>query len=374
MLFNCFNCGQFSFQDICPGCGPAARDDNVPLNPEYYPEFRYKSKGLVKDMFIKKKTEKELHIQLESVLHKYKEFEKPYFINYMHLAGQGRAEGADDGSYSDLMLFHNVLVRLGFDELRELEGLTVKLVRTTSFRFQYADFINRIKGHIGSEFMTSIRAWIEERGAAFRRDLPMLLFYLWESKLFEESVTYTPESIPLVSDPEYHRVHKGCESIYFDILVTRFRTTLERFDPARFVTIYSIDEMGGYEFEDFLTLLFTTLGYDVQTTKRSGDQGADLFAEKFGRKIVIQAKNYSDNVGNSAVQQVLAAKTFYGCDDSMVVTNSYFTPSAVELAKSGGVSLIDRTKLQHYLDEYNHTIMDQAAREEKESSSSAEND
>jgi HJR/Mrr/RecB family endonuclease len=105
------------------------------------------------------------------------------------------------------------------------------------------------------------------------------------------------------------------------------------------------------------------LGYDVQTTKRSGDQGADLFAEKFGRKIVIQVKNYSDNVGNTAVQQVLAAKTFYGCDDSMVVTNSYFTPSAVDLAKSGGVGLVDRSKLQHYLDEYNRTIMDQAARE-----------
>jgi restriction system protein len=50
----------------------------------------------------------------------------------------------------------------------------------------------------------------------------------------------------------------------------------------------------------------------------------------------------------------------------MVVTNSYFTPSAVELAKSGGVQLVDRRKLQHYLDEYNRMIMDQATREVRE--------
>lgn len=140
--------------------------------------------------------------------------------------------------------------------------------------------------------------------------------------------------------------------------------TLERFDPSLFVTIYSIDAMSGYEFEDFLTKLLTSIGYDVQITKKSGDQGADLFAEKFGRKIVIQAKNYSDNVGNSAVQQVLAAKTFYTCDQAMVITNSYFTPSARELAESGGVRLVDRRELQKYLDEYNRTILDQAAREE----------
>ena len=126
--------------------------------------------------------------------------------------------------------------------------------------------------------------------------------------------------------------------------------------------MYEIDAMSGYEFEDFLGKLLSTIGYDVQVTKRSGDQGADLFAERFGKKIVIQAKNYSDNVGNSAVQQVLAAKTFYTCDQAMVIVSSYFTPSAKELAESAGVRLVDRTELQKYLDDYNRTIMEASAR------------
>jgi restriction system protein len=373
MLFNCFKCGQLYFKDVCSVCGLENRDENVPLHPEFYPEFQYESKGFVKDLFLKKKTVKELRSKLGSVLDKYKQFENPYFINYMHLSGQGRVADEVDNSYTNLLLFHNVLVRLGFDELQELRNLTIKLIRTTSFRFQYSDFIMRTKGHLSSSLELTLRSWIDERGSAFRSNLPMLLYFLWKNKQFNGEIFYMPDSVPLVSDTEYNRLQRLCEKIYLDILVTRFKTTLERFDPAQFITIYRVDAMTGLEFEEFLALLFTSIGYDVKTTKKTGDQGADLFAVKFGKKIVIQAKNYTENVGNSAVQQVLAAKTFYSCDDSMVVTNSYFTPSAKELAKSGGVQLVDRRQLQNYIDEYNRVIMDQAARERPDVTSSEEN-
>ncbi|MGG7279749.1 putative restriction endonuclease [Escherichia coli] len=51
-------------------------------------------------------------------------------------------------------------------------------------------------------------------------------------------------------------------------------------------------------------------------------------------------------------------KTFYGCDEAMVVTNSYFTRSAKELAESALVRLIDRDELQKYLDDYNQKIIE----------------
>ena len=63
-------------------------------------------------------------------------------------------------------------------------------------------------------------------------------------------------------------------------------------------------------------------------------------------------------MGNSAVQQVLAAKQFYSCDDAMVVTNSMFTRSAKDLAEAGGVKLVDRNELQRYLDDYNRLILE----------------
>ncbi len=68
-----------------------------------------------------------------------------------------------------------------------------------------------------------------------------------------------------------------------------------------------------------------------------------------------------DNVGNSAVQQVIAAKAFYRCDEAMVVTNSFFTPSAKALAESADVKLVDRVNLQAYVDDYNQLIVQAAA-------------
>lgn len=194
----------------------------------------------------------------------------------------------------------------------------------------------------------------------------MLVYYLWSNRLLEQQITYSKQAPPLLEGMEWERIYQLSEKIYFQVLVKRFRTTLEKFDPTRFVTIYTVDALSGYEFEDFLGTLLTAIGFSVQVTKRSGDQGADLFAEKFGKKIVIQAKNYRDSVGNSAVQQVLAAKAFYSCDEAMVITNSRFTPSAKELASSTGVQLVDRDILQTYLDEYNQQMMEVAAREEQE--------
>ncbi|HDU3668283.1 TPA: restriction endonuclease, partial [Klebsiella aerogenes] len=135
------------------------------------------------------------------------------------------------------------------------------------------------------------------------------------------------------------------------------------FNPQKFVTMYLVDAMDGFQFEDFLVKIFQTMGYDVKETKRTQDQGADLFVSRFDKNIVIQAKNYSASVGNSAVQQAISAKTFYGCDEAMVVTNSYFTKSAIELAESALVRLIDRDELQKYLEDYNQKLIEDFASE-----------
>jgi HJR/Mrr/RecB family endonuclease len=113
----------------------------------------------------------------------------------------------------------------------------------------------------------------------------------------------------------------------------------------RRLSIEDIDCMDGLEFEQCLCKLFRALGYQAQVTRASGDQGADLVLEKLGERTVVQAKRYADRVSNSAVQEVVAAKAQYGCRNAMVVTNSYFTSSAAELAAANGVALWDRDKL-----------------------------
>ncbi len=46
------------------------------------------------------------------------------------------------------------------------------------------------------------------------------------------------------------------------------------------LTLSSIDELSGEEFEQFLKLLFTRLGYKATLIGSSGDQGGDLIIEK----------------------------------------------------------------------------------------------
>jgi len=115
-------------------------------------------------------------------------------------------------------------------------------------------------------------------------------------------------------------------------------------------SIADIDSMNGYQFELFLQSMFSEMGYHVIHTPLTGDQGADLIVEKSGEKIVIQAKNQTSNVGNKAIQEVVAAIKYYNASRAMVVTNNNFTQSAIDLAKLNQVELMDRGKLQHLIE------------------------
>lgn len=94
------------------------------------------------------------------------------------------------------------------------------------------------------------------------------------------------------------------------------------------------------------------MGYSVKKTRLTGDQGADLIISGNGSNQVVQAKRHNANIGNKAVQEVVAAVRHYKCGNGMVVTNSYFTPAAVELAKSNDIELVDRKLLQEWIAKY----------------------
>lgn len=131
--------------------------------------------------------------------------------------------------------------------------------------------------------------------------------------------------------------------------VEKFREKFALSGAAKIYTLKDIDLMTGIEFENFLCDLFQKMGYHTLSTKISGDQGIDIVAEKDSIKIGIQAKCYTGTVGNAAIQEAVAGKTFYSCDKVMVITNSRFTKSAIELAKANNVILWDRDMLKENL-------------------------
>ena len=106
------------------------------------------------------------------------------------------------------------------------------------------------------------------------------------------------------------------------------------------------DSMDGHEFELFCADVLKKNGYsNIEITKTSGDQGIDIIAYKNHIKYGIQCKCYTSDVGNKAVQEVFAGKAFYQCHLGIVLTNRYFTKSAIELADKNGIILWDRNRL-----------------------------
>lgn len=102
-----------------------------------------------------------------------------------------------------------------------------------------------------------------------------------------------------------------------------------------------LNSLTGEEFEELLKAYFRKSGYKVELTPKSGDYGADLIVRKNGEKIIVQAKRYKGSVGISAVQEVIGAREYYKGSKALVITNSYFTPAAKELAGKTKVKLWD---------------------------------
>lgn len=100
-------------------------------------------------------------------------------------------------------------------------------------------------------------------------------------------------------------------------------------------------DITGIEYEALCARYIVSLGYsNIETTKKSGDQGVDIIAFKNGYKYAIQCKYYNSPVGNSAIQEVVAGASYYNCHKKIVITNSTFTQGAIALAKSNDVLLM----------------------------------
>lgn len=122
--------------------------------------------------------------------------------------------------------------------------------------------------------------------------------------------------------------------------------------------LVNFDHMDGHTFEYFCAEVLSLNGFsDVEVTQGSRDQGVDIIAYKDDIKYGIQCKCYSSDIGNKAVQEVYAGKNFYNCDVAAVLTNRYFTKSAVELAQKNRVHLWDRGKLSELIENCKENLL-----------------
>jgi restriction system protein len=145
--------------------------------------------------------------------------------------------------------------------------------------------------------------------------------------------------------PETLRTDHGLSDVT-DIIEQEIRklpeSTVEQWTMAS-ITASAIAT--GEDFEHFVSDQLEASGWNVRHTARSGDQGADLVAEKSGLSVAVQCKLYAQPVGNKAVQEALAAQRYYATDHAAVVSNAAFTKSAVQLARSADVLLLHASDL-----------------------------
>lgn len=123
-------------------------------------------------------------------------------------------------------------------------------------------------------------------------------------------------------------------------------------DPK--IELLAVDCMSGIEFEKWCAMLLENLGYtNIQMTKASNDQGVDIIAHLGTLDYAFQCKRYSNNLGNTPVQEVNAGMNFYDCQIGAVMTNQYFTKAAILLAQKNNIQLIDRNGLLSMMKEAN---------------------
>lgn len=141
------------------------------------------------------------------------------------------------------------------------------------------------------------------------------------------------------------------KSILFCISILIVSVVHKEYRASRIKKLYLksgidiVDKMEGIEFEKFLLAHFENLGYKGKLTPKTNDYGADIILKMKNYTIVVQAKRYKAKVGIEAIQQIIGAKEYYKANQCIVVTNSYFTANAINLANSSNVELWDRTKL-----------------------------
>lgn len=183
-----------------------------------------------------------------------------------------------------------------------------------------------------------------------KTDIITLTKYL-ESIYLLESKNDLKSNVDIVQD-KINAINKANDLVSFE------SDLLNGSDNSTFniLQIDDVDMMTGYEFEGFVSLLFEKMGYQSTVTKKSGDQGIDVILEKNGIKIGVQTKCYAKDISNKAVQEVTAGMKHYHLSKGMVITNRYFTDSAIALAASNDVLLWDRCILREKMKDFKVAI------------------
>ena len=98
--------------------------------------------------------------------------------------------------------------------------------------------------------------------------------------------------------------------------------------------------LDGIEFERELADLFRDLGYEVESTPVSGDQGIDLVLKRKNRTTVVQCKAHKRPIGPAVVRELYGAMVAARADHAALVCTGGFTKGVRDFAENKPITLL----------------------------------
>lgn len=109
------------------------------------------------------------------------------------------------------------------------------------------------------------------------------------------------------------------------------------------------------DFENAVGELFLDKGYEVWTTKASGDHGVDLFLERDGKKYVVQCKTYKKVLGPNVARDLYGTMMSEGANEAFLAAPSGFSAATIEFCKGKPIKLLgidELTKMTYNFENY----------------------
>lgn len=103
--------------------------------------------------------------------------------------------------------------------------------------------------------------------------------------------------------------------------------------------------LSGTEFERELATLYRHLGYRVESTPISGDQGIDLVLRMNGKTTVVQCKSHKSPVGPAVARELLGSLVASGADDAILACTGGFTRGVKDFVRGKPITLISASDL-----------------------------
>lgn len=98
--------------------------------------------------------------------------------------------------------------------------------------------------------------------------------------------------------------------------------------------VYRLDQLDGFAFEEVVAQVFRRLGYAVENTQGTSDQGRDLVIRKGTEIAVVECKHQKGSVGRPVLQKLhSAAATYAGAAKAFLVTSGSIATTVHQYAR-----------------------------------------